>query len=240
MPSIRIENRTIEYELIFSSRKKTIGLQIDANNHLIVRAPQSLSEKQVNDLLNQRSKWIISNLDGSSQMSKNHEKKFVDGEIFLLKGQSYSLKIDFNTSEGGIVEIKDDQLIVSISPTISRYGQSVFIRNLLIDFYRKEAEKTIFERIKYYLKFFDSEPASIKIKYMKSRWGSCSGQNRLSFNMRIIMAKVDVIDYLIVHELCHLKHKNHSRKFWNSVKAILPDYEKRKKWLRENEYLLQL
>lgn len=141
MPSIRIENRTIEYELIFSSRKKTIGLQIDANNHLIVRAPQSLSEKQVNDLLNQRSKWIISNLDGSSQMSKNHEKKFVDGEIFLLKGQSYSLKIDFNTSEGGIVEIKDDQLIVSISPTISRYGQSVFIRNLLIDFYRKEAEK---------------------------------------------------------------------------------------------------
>lgn len=54
------------------------------------------------------------------------------------------------------------------------------------------------------------------------------------------MAKVDVIDYLIVHELCHLKHKNHSRKFWNSVKAILPDYEKRKKWLRENEYLLQL
>lgn len=98
--------------------------------------------------------------------------------------------------------------------------------------YRDKAKEVISARIKYYQKFFSIAPADIKIREQKKRWGSCTSKNELLFNWRSIMAKSHALDYIIVHEMCHMYYKNHSKDFWKLVSSVLPDYQIRKEWLR--------
>eukprot|EP00831_Metopus_contortus_P005866 TRINITY_DN12210_c0_g1_i4.p3 TRINITY_DN12210_c0_g1~~TRINITY_DN12210_c0_g1_i4.p3 ORF type:complete len:123 (+),score=27.65 TRINITY_DN12210_c0_g1_i4:169-537(+) len=86
--------------------------------------------------------------------------------------------------------------------------------------------------VKYYQKFFAKEPTDIRIKEQKKRWGSCTSKNELLFNWRCIMAKSNALDYIVVHEMCHMYHKDHSKEFWELVASVLPDFEVRKEWLR--------
>jgi len=90
------------------------------------------------------------------------------------------------------------------------------------------------------MKHFKEVPSKIKVQSLKDKWGSCSPKNLIRFNWRIIMAKTSVLDYIVVHELCHMEHKNHSKPFWNEVKTILPDYKTSKGWLRTHGELLRI
>lgn len=100
--------------------------------------------------------------------------------------------------------------------------------------YREEARRVIEERVAFYHSLTGGRYTSITIRDQRSRWGSCSSRGTLSFNYRLIFAPPDVLDYVVVHELCHLTHMNHSRDFWNMVTSIMPDYKMRKKWLRDH------
>lgn len=91
-----------------------------------------------------------------------------------------------------------------------------------------KAQEVVRERVQYYQRFFSKTPKAIKIKEQKKRWGSCTYQNELLFNWRIIMARSDALDYIVVHEMCHRVHKDHSKNYWNPVASVLPDYEKGK------------
>ncbi len=96
------------------------------------------------------------------------------------------------------------------------------------------------ERVKKHLKYFDTEPSLVKIEDLKSKWGNCSKTDQLRFNWRIVMVKTSIIDYVIVHELCHLVYKNHSKEYWNLLRTLMPDYEKKKEWLRVNGKMLEM
>jgi predicted metal-dependent hydrolase len=113
-------------------------------------------------------------------------------------------------------------------------------RDLISQWYKREAKERIAERVDYYSNRFQLFPEGIKITSARSRWGSCSRDNRLSFSWRIIMASLAVIDYILIHELAHIREKNHSKKFWAYLESVLPDYKKHRHWLRENGHLLQL
>ncbi|MGL5329237.1 MAG: M48 family metallopeptidase, partial [Peptostreptococcaceae bacterium] len=108
------------------------------------------------------------------------------------------------------------------------------IKASMEDWYRSKAKEQIEERLKYYQSYLDKKPKGIKIKEQKKRWGSCTSNNELLFNWRCIMAKAHALDYIIVHELCHMYHKDHSKAFWDLVGSIMPDYEVRKDWLKNN------
>jgi predicted metal-dependent hydrolase len=110
----------------------------------------------------------------------------------------------------------------------------------MLNWYRKKAREQINERIKYYQPKVGVQPARITVKEQKKRWGSCSSRGNLNFNWRAVMAPSPVLDYIIVHELCHLKHHNHSREFWNLLASILPDYKNRREWLKKNGVRLNL
>jgi len=88
--------------------------------------------------------------------------------------------------------------------------------------------------------YFESKPSLLKVQSLKNKWGSCSKTNQLRFNWRVVMAKMSIIDYIIVHELCHITFKDHSKAFWNEVQKILPDYKGRKEWLHINGDLLKV
>ena len=104
--------------------------------------------------------------------------------------------------------------------------------------YRAAAKNYIPRRVEYYHQFAGGHYHKITIRDQKTRWGSCSASGTLSFNFRLMMAPPRVLDYVVVHELCHLTHMNHSKEFWNMVESILPDYKEHRKWLKENGHTL--
>lgn len=106
--------------------------------------------------------------------------------------------------------------------------------------YRNMARELFTNRVAYYHKFTGGNYTSITIRDQKSRWGSCSSRGTLSFNYRLIFAPAGVLDYVVVHELCHLTHMNHSKDFWNMVESIMPTYKQYKNWLKEHGHELTI
>lgn len=104
-----------------------------------------------------------------------------------------------------------------------------------IKIYKKKAKEQIQKRVEYYSAFIPESTKinRIMVKEQKKRWGSCSSKGNLNFNWRLILAPPEVLDYVVVHEMCHLKYMNHSKEFWCEVERILPDYKERRKWLKE-------
>ena len=126
--------------------------------------------------------------------------------------------------------------LLVVSPT----SESAVIKDAIEKWYRERAREVITDKVTYFQRFIGKSVGEIRIKEQKSRWGSCSSQGNLNFNWKIVMAPDEIIDYLVVHELCHRLPMNHSKEFWDSVGKIIPDYKKREKWLKENGNLLCL
>lgn len=110
----------------------------------------------------------------------------------------------------------------------------------LVNKHKKYARKIFEAKVAYYNQFTGGNYTSITIRDQKTRWGSCSGRGTLSFNWRLILAPPEILDYVVVHELCHLTHMNHSKEFWELVESVIPDYKTKRKWLKENGHTLRL
>ncbi|MEA1992789.1 MAG: M48 family metallopeptidase, partial [Euryarchaeota archaeon] len=119
-----------------------------------------------------------------------------------------------------------------ISSQIGESEKRTKIRQALINWYRSHAKKKILERVEKYQSKIGVTPAKVRVKKQRKRWGSCSTRGNLNFNWRIIMAPMSLVDYVVVHELVHLTHPNHSREFWGMVASVLPDYDERRERLR--------
>ena len=172
------------------------------------------------------------------------ERKYINGEIFYYLGKEYKLNIiedknKDNKKKYAHISIKQDNLIIN-----TNNNEKEFIKNELKKWYKIESEKIVIDRLEVLKK--ESEimnnlsPNIIKIKEQKKRWGSCTSQKNIYINSRISMAPIHVIDYILVHEFCHLVHMNHSQDFYNLIKKILPNFKQEEKWLKENSYKLSL
>lgn len=237
MNKIILKNQEYEFEIIRSSRK-TIGIIVNVDQELIVRSPKKTSIREIKYLLIKKEAWILKKLAKMSEIkAPPKEKDFVSDEIFLYLGREYRLKL---ASEADLNELKvnleQDSLTIYYPAKIeeNKHKRKTEVREQLIKWYRSQAKIKINELINIYKKHLAVEPNKIVIKKQKKRWGSCSNKKNLNFNWKIIMAPLTVIEYLVVHELVHLIHPNHSKKFWQTVAEIIPDYEEKKEWLRIN------
>jgi len=242
MEHIKIGNTLVDYRLIYSSRLKTIELVIGLNSGFTVKAPDSMSKEEVATNLKRKKKWIVNNLDKMNEVIRNETRKeFVSGEKFLYKGKHYRLKVAKVDEEiVPFLTFTHSKFIAHVPASVPEFDYPRIIQPLFIEFYHEKAEKIINQRTEKYLLYFEVKPSLLKIKSLKNKWGNCSARNQLRFNWRVAMAKMSIIDYIIVHELCHIKHKDHSKTFWNDIQKILPDYEERKEWLRINGDLLKV
>src|SRR5690606_33301540 len=151
------------------------------------------------------------------------------GEKFLYKGKHYRLKvIQVNEEIVPSLTFTHSKFIAHVPINVLEYDYPRIIQPLFINFYHEKAEKVLNQTARKYLLYFDDKPSLIKIQALKNMWGNCSKTNQLRFNWRVVMAKMSIIDYVVVHELCHTKYKDHSKAFWNEVQKILPDYEEKK------------
>jgi predicted metal-dependent hydrolase len=227
-------NDCLNFQLIKSKRRrKTISLHIREGGEIVIRAPLKASKREIEEFIREREAWVVEKLTEEEERRKELQKAFVPGERFLYLGESYPLEIDE-------FDHKELPLKLSFGKFILNRDQIEEARNLFIEWYKREAKEKIEGRVRYYSDRFHLLPKGAKITGARSRWGSCSRDNRLSFSWRIIMAPLRIIDYILVHELVHIKEKNHSRNFWTALERILPDYRERRVWLKKNGHRLWL
>ena len=222
------------YHLIRSKkRRKTISLHIKEDGKIVIYTPYCTPKWEIEKFIEEKESWIIGKMSEREKRTKEVEKTFLPGEKFLYLGEGYPLEIQESSNRGAPLTLAFGKFILSHD----RIGEA---RDLFCHWYKKEAKEKITERVDHYGNRFQLLPEEIKITSARSRWGSCSRDNRLSFSWRIIMASLTIIDYVLIHELVHIREKNHSQKFWNYLESVLPDYRKHRSWLRENGHLLQL
>lgn len=220
-------NENIKYTIKYT-RRKTIEISIDSNGMISVVAPFGVSDEKIEKVINSKEKWILNKL---SYIDKK-EKLRVNHVMFL--GKQYPVKIMVQRFvEKDFVVFNNDYFLVTVS-----YDESV--TKTLERWFMEKTEKLIIQKVNKYKHYFDREPELIKVKEQKRRWGSCTYDNKLLFNWKLSMAREDVLEYVVIHEMCHMIHKNHSKEYWNEVSRILPDYKNKHKWLKDKGHLLTL
>lgn len=224
------KNREIKFNIIYRKRK-TMSLEIKRDGIINVIAPNGLDKTFIVDKVKNKSDWIIKKLDEIEVLDNNrYIRSYESGDIFLYLGNEYILEnlVDKSTI-GTSVSLENNKLIVR-----SNSNNKDVIQRALKNWYTDETLGIVKERINYYKLFFEDTVTSIKIKDQKSRWASCTYKNEILFNLRCSMMPIQIIDYIVVHEMCHMEHRNHSKDFYLAVERILPDYKERVKWLKNN------
>ncbi len=206
---IEIDDRIIDCNIQYGKGKK-LTINIDQVGFITVKAPNTLSEEAITNSIIKNSKSIIERLDHISNVIEVPKIKSSEsmGKFFHL-GQEFYLN-ELILTEG----LSEEELQINLKK-----------------FYINSCKKIIIERIKIYQNQLGVKPKTIDIVESRTKWGTCSSDRGLTFNYRLVMAPVEVIDYVIVHELCHLTHMNHDRSFWRLVGSVFRDYKKRQEYL---------
>lgn len=220
-------DKTIEFSLLYSSRK-TIKIAIEPPDNIIVIAPRGLAQTLIVNCVKDKAPWILKKLYMYRNMEIKPEHQFKSGEIFLYLGEKIKLEVKIIQGEKN-VQLQDRTLLVTVPK-----ANKDLIRDVLELWYRQKTLENVLASVKYYQKYFEQIPRNIKVKQQKKRWASCTYYNDLLFNWRCSMAKGTVIDYIVVHEMCHMVHKDHSKNFWGLVATILPSYHVQEEWLKTN------
>jgi Predicted metal-dependent hydrolase len=222
----------IAFTVIFKKRK-TMEIAVEPPNNIIVTAPIGTTEDEILKKVESKGSWLIQKIYSFKHMNYMPiQREFVNGESFMYLGRNYSLQIELDLESGSRVKNPKVKLYRGKFIVKASNKNEEDIRKAMEQWYRDRAKEVIETRVKYYQRFFNIEPTEIRIKEQKKRWGSCTSKNELLFNWRCIMAKSNALDYIVVHEMCHMYHKDHSKEFWELVASVLPDYELRKEWLK--------
>lgn len=215
---------------IIRSKRRTISLEITRDAKLVVHAPMRTPKYFIEEAAAQKRGWILEKQREAAARNEKHlPKACVDGERFELLGKEYTLRFIENAPQ---IFLQGEYLVVPV-----RLQQDV--QAALIEWYKRQAEKILRERAHFYAERAGVEYTSLKITSALTRWGSCSAGKRLCFTWRLAMAPVDKIDYVVVHELSHIGHPDHSAAFWRRVAELMPDYAPRREWFRQNSALLR-
>jgi predicted metal-dependent hydrolase len=210
----------MDYELI-RSRRRSISICVDGAGQLVVRAPKRASVASIERFIKQKSSWINARMAAVvAQNSKYPDIKLgADAACDAACGAAQQMPY-----LGAMVDVP------------GRFKTTAQLAGHL----REDARAYITGRVELYASKMQVQYTSIKMSSARKRWGSCSASDSLNFSWRLIMCAPKAIDYVVVHELSHIRHKNHGPAFWNTVARYYPNYKEQVKWLRDNSRILQL
>lgn len=219
--------RDIRYTLK-RSKRKTASIYVERDGQVTLIAPEDLSDEQVEKVLEGKRRWVYKNLAEWHDLNAARvERQFVNGEGFQYLGRSYRLKLVPKQEEPLL--LKDGYFCLRADLRPAAKATAAFR-----DFYRDKGQVRINERVTFFRARMDVEPKSIKILDLKHRWASWTPGGNLNFHWKCMMAPLTILDYIVAHELVHLIHPNHTAAFWNELDKVMPDYQERKDWLRDN------
>lgn len=206
---IKLEDRIVKIDVQYGKRSK-LKITMDYLGFITVKAPKTTSKNEIEAAVKHHGKAILNNLEKltEARQSLNERGLGTDRKLLYL-GQEYAAR-----------ELVD----------ADGFGEGDLIKSLK-KFYMSSCKKIVNERIKIYQKELRVKPKSVEIMESSTKWGTCSSDKKLTFNYRLAMAPVHVIDYVVIHELCHLIHMNHDRSFWRRVGSLMPDYKEKQEFL---------
>ena len=227
---IRYGNSTIQYSIIRSKRRKTSQITVDKDN-VIVRTPKSKSLKEIQNIMRNKAQWVFRKQLEFQKIKPSIRKiSYSAGSTLPYLGKNCLLDIKTAQKKNSI-KYKAKKFLVLIK---GNKASKKAIKKLYEDWLKIKAEKVFQSKIKKFSKKTQLVPKKIVIKNLKNRWGSATSKGVVNLNSHLLKAPNDIIDYIIIHELCHLKIKNHSFRYWNLVRKFVPKYEEKKAWLEKN------
>jgi len=211
---------------VTKSDRKTIAMFVERNNDVVIKAPYSATDEKIRQFFHKKQMWLYTKLEEKSFFEHHERKKeFVNGESFWYLGRIYKLKVKQNIPEKfrwyrSSFEIQEDAITNA--------------REIVVGRYKQKCKEKILPRVEEYAKKYGFIYRWLCVKDLRNRWASCTSSDIINFHWKAILAPIDVIDYIILHELVHTREKKHSPKFWTILSGIMPDYENHKDWLRRN------
>jgi predicted metal-dependent hydrolase len=222
--------RDIEYQLLPGSLRKTTDIVIERDGRVTVRPPTEFTPEQVDAVVESKRLWIYRNLAEWKDLNTSAVvREWVNGETFLYLGCTYRLSLV--TNPDCALKLKDGHFC--LDRAVIEQGGVIAAKQAFADYFTEKGQQRFHDRVSYFAPKVGVQPTGIKVKDMGYRWASCGINGWLNFHWKCMMAPPKVIDYIVVHELCHFHLRNHSDAFWNEVDKILPDYHERKNWLRK-------
>lgn len=220
----------ITYEVI-RSRRATADIVIERDGRVLVRAPKSLPDERVEDLVEAKRYWIFKNLAEWRDLNATRVlREYRNGEGFLYLGRSYRLLLVSAQAEPLL--LKNGRFC--LRRELVDEGAIEAAKAAFRDYYIAKGKDRITQRVNYFAPKVGVIPRVINVRELGNRWASCSPNGNLAFHWKCMMAPQTIIDYIVVHELCHFHHPDHTDAFWNEVDKVIPAYRERKEWLRKH------
>lgn len=230
MNKIKYENKTIAYT-VSKAKVKNIYISIQ-DGEVVVKAPWYVTANEIQNVVENKRKWIINALEKYS-VSPRRTKEYSNGETYQILGKSYVLSVYFQITNKAELKVDNGAINIILPLDYANKDNTELIKKLIDKMYYMIAEKEVEVSMEKMRKIVGLAPEEYRIKKTKSLWGSCSSNKKITINQNLMMYSRKAIDYVVLHEICHLKYMNHSKKFWDMVATYMPDYKEAEKELKQ-------
>ncbi len=218
----------IQPDTIVRSARKTLSVSVDALGKVTVRAPKGCSEERIFSFLQSKESWILRHKRQGERNRARIPGENLDGYSFLLLGKEST------------VVLTDGRAIVFDDQAGRIYVPRKNTKKRLVQWLKENAERIFRVVTERKAREMGVLWKTVKVNSARSKWGCCTYDNELRYSFRLLYAPKEVIEYVVVHELSHVRHKNHSQAFWREVQKYVPDYKARRQWLKDNRILMQI
>ncbi|AKB65305.1 M48 family metallopeptidase [Methanosarcina mazei] len=234
--SIKACGRTINYEIVYSKKRKKAAIVVRPDLSVEFRAPHGLSREAIREMVQKKAAWVQEKLDWFEvNRLPCQEKEYTDGEKFLYLGKEYPLTVlPVEGIKKAFASFSGSEITVLLPKSAPEELKPSLVKKAVWNFYSECAEKEVEKFLKTYAEILNIDIPAFKVKHQKKRWGSCSADNVLRINFQLMMAPPEQLEYVVVHEICHVKEKNHSVKFWDLVGELMPGYQVHRKSLKKD------
>lgn len=238
---VRVRGRNVEISR--RAYKRSLGMTLKMNGVIRVSAPKGIPTSKICDFVESQEAWIETNLKKYESVRSAFPKKEIrEGEMFPYLGANYPLTFEPMSGAGRpCIKLQSGKLICQIRREMwhvfDRTAAHPELYPALCSFYKKKSREVLISSVNEFSKRMQLQPTGLSFRAQKTRWGSCSSRGRISLNWKLIIAPLEVLNYVVVHELAHLKFYDHSKSFWGLVATQVPDFSVRRHWLKENQFL---
>ena len=230
MKRIKYENKTIAYTV---SKAKVKNLYISVQNgEVVIKAPWYVTNSQIQNVVESKRAWIMQKLE-EYNASPRKAKEYTDGEKFQILGENYCLNIYYQETNQANLNVGDGKIEIVLPLQYANEDNTEQIKKMIEKMYYMIAEREVEIAMEKTRKMVGLAPEEYRIKRVKTAWGSCSSNKKITINQNLVMYSRKAIEYVVLHEICHLKYMNHSKKFWAMVAKYMPDYKEAEKELKK-------
>lgn len=227
-------NTTILYSIKESSTRKTINLTVE-NGKVSIIIPTGTDKTIYEPILHKKAPWILKQLGDYEELNLSIRKlQFRSGEKLPYLGRHYRLYVTKTNVSTSSLAFSEGRFEATINDKLSLEKQRNEIYPLYMNWIQEKGQHFAEKRIERFIQRLGKAPTGIAVRNMEKRWGSCTPQHKILLNWRIFLAPVSMVDYVLAHEVAHLKEMNHTPAYWETLRMLIPDYEERKEWLRIN------